>query len=55
MSAMQPQHDGTESSEEKREGIDWVVVLYILGGIPAIAGFLILLFTLVNIFPKIPA
>jgi hypothetical protein len=54
MSAMQPQQSDEDEAPE-REGIDWVVVLYILGGIPAIAGFIILLFTLVNLFPRIPA
>lgn len=54
MSAMQPQHSD-ENEAPQREGIDWVVVLYILGGIPAIAGFTIILFILVNLFPHIPA
>lgn len=54
MSATQPQPSDDDGAPQ-REGIDWVVVLYILGGIPAIAGFIIFLFFLVNLFPRIPA
>jgi hypothetical protein len=39
---------------ESTEGIDWVTVLYIAGGIPAMVGFFIGLFVLVRLF-DIPA
>lgn len=45
------EHENPESSEGK---VDLVSVLYIVGGIPALVGFLILLFTLVHLF-GIPA
>ena len=34
--------------------VDAVTVLYILGGIPAIVLYVVILFTLVRIFPSIP-
>ena len=43
-----------EENEEKGT-VDLVSVLYILGGIPAIVGFVVILFALVNLFPEIPA
>lgn len=44
-------------SDEDREkgGVDKVTVLFILGGIPAIVAFAVVLFTLVHFFPSIPA
>jgi len=43
---------GTGPSEGR---VDLVTVLYIVGGIPAIVAFVVVLFTLVNLVPKIPA
>jgi len=37
------------------KGVDKVALLYILGGIPAIIAFAVILFTLVRFFPSIPA
>jgi hypothetical protein len=36
-------------------GADKVAIAYILGGIPAIVGFVVILFTLVNLNRNIPA
>ena len=44
-----------EESQEAPKGVDTVSMLYILGGIPAIVAFVVILFTLVNFFPGIPA
>jgi hypothetical protein len=44
-----------DSDDQEPKGVDLVTVLYILGGIPTIVGFVVLLFTLVNLFPGIPA
>ena len=55
---MDPERSGesSEGGDENREGgADAVAVLYILGGIPAIVAFCVILFTLVRFFPKIPA
>lgn len=41
--------------EPGQRGVDKVAILYILGGIPAIVGFVVLLFALVNWIPSIPA
>jgi hypothetical protein len=35
--------------------VDAVAILYILGGIPAIVAFVVILFALVRAFPTIPA
>jgi ABC-type anion transport system duplicated permease subunit len=44
------------SKGERRGGqVDWIAVLYILGGIPVIVAFAVTLFTLVRLFPSIPA
>ena len=44
------------SDEDGRgKGVDRVAILYILGGIPAILAFVVILFTLVRFFPSIPA
>lgn len=37
------------------KGVDKVAILYILGGIPVILAFAVILFTLVSFFPSIPA
>ena len=44
-------------SDDEQQGnrVDKVAILYILGGIPAIVGFIVILFLLVNLFPSIPA
>ncbi|MCP3986730.1 MAG: hypothetical protein GY723_20285 [bacterium] len=44
-----------EEENESQGTVDLVSVLYIVGGVPAIVGFIVLLFTLVNYFPSIPA
>ena len=44
-----------DPEEPQPKGVDLVTVLYILGGIPAIVGFVLILFFLVNLFPGIPA
>ena len=49
-----------ERQEEKKEvgplGADAVTILYILGGIPAIVGFVVLLFVLTGLYPdSVPA
>ena len=36
---------------EQQGGADGVAIAYILGGIPAIVGFIVLLFVLVRLFP----
>lgn len=41
--------------DEKRGKTDLVSVLYILGGVPAMAAFFVILFVLVRLFPGIPA
>jgi hypothetical protein len=44
------------SDDERRKGgVDKVAILYILGGIPVIVAFAVVLFTLVRFFPSIPA
>ena len=37
-------------SDPEPKGADKVAIAYILGGIPAIVGFVVILFTLVNLF-----
>jgi hypothetical protein len=39
----------------RRKGVDKIAILFILGGIPAIVAFAVILFTLVHLFPSIPA
>jgi hypothetical protein len=34
--------------------VDVVTLLYIVGGIPAIVAYVVILFTLVRLFPSIP-
>ena len=41
--------------DSKDNGVDKVTIAYIVGGIPAIVGFVVILFTLVTIFNDIPA
>ncbi len=45
----------SDNDEQRKGRTDAVAVLYILGGIPAIVAFVVILFTLVNLFPSIPA
>ncbi len=51
---MSDEQSGNEQPEEGG-GVDAVAILYILGGIPAIVGFIVLLFALVQLLPSIPA
>ncbi len=44
-----------DEQEEEKGVVDLTTVLYIVGGVPAIVAFIVILFTLVNIFPEIPA
>ena len=44
-----------EEENESQGTVDLVSILYVVGGVPAIVGFIVLLFTLVNYFPEIPA
>jgi len=43
-----------EQEPERKGKVDAVTLLYILGGIPAIVAYVVILFTLVRIFPSIP-
>lgn len=45
----------SEQSPPPKGKVDLVTVLYILGGIPAIVAYVVILFSLVNAFPQIPA
>ncbi len=49
-----PRRDDS-GGEDSGGGVDKIAILYILGGIPAIVGFIVILFLLVNLFPSIPA
>ncbi len=55
----QPSDGSTHSDTSQDDGpggkVDLVAVLYILGGIPAMAAFFVGLFALVRMFPSIPA
>ena len=51
---MSDERPGNEQPEEGG-GADAVAILYILGGIPAIVGFIVILFALVQLFPSVPA
>ncbi len=44
-----------DEQQEPKGKVDLVSVLFIVGGVPAIVGFIVLLFTLVNLVPSIPA
>jgi uncharacterized membrane protein len=44
----------SEQGQEPKGKVDTVTVLYILGGIPAIVAYIVILFALVNRFPSIP-
>jgi hypothetical protein len=57
MSQTPSQNDPREPGEGQGEGggVDAVALLYILGGIPAIVAFIVILFTLVRFFPSVPA
>jgi hypothetical protein len=41
--------------DDRKRGVDGIALLFILGGIPAIVAFVVILFTLVRFFPSIPA
>jgi len=45
----------SEQSPPPKRKVDAVTILYILGGIPAIVAYVVILFALVNAFPSIPA
>ena len=55
----QPSDGSAPDSASQDDGpggkVDLVAVLYILGGIPAMAAFFVGLFALVRMFPGIPA
>jgi hypothetical protein len=44
----------SDPGQKPKGKVDAVTILYILGGIPAIVGYVVILFTLVNLFPSIP-
>ena len=46
---------GFSVSDQEPKGVDKVTIAYIVGGIPAIVGFVVILFTLVNLNRNIPA
>lgn len=50
-----PAQPAADSEREAPGGADGIAILYILGGIPAIVAFIVVLFLLVNLFPSIPA
>lgn len=50
MADQKPEEDSTPGGK-----VDTVAVLYILGGIPAMAAFFVVLFALVRMFNDIPA
>jgi uncharacterized membrane protein len=52
---MSPQEQHPDPSEKPKGKVDAVTILYILGGIPAIVAYVVILFALVNAFPSIPA
>jgi hypothetical protein len=45
----------SDQSPERKGKVDAVTILYILGGIPAIVAYVVILFSLVRLFPSIPA
>jgi len=45
----------SDESRKPKGKVDLVTILYIVGGIPAIVAYVVILFTLVNLFPSIPA
>ena len=51
---MSDEHSGDERPEQGG-GVDTVAILYIVGGIPAIVAFIVLLFALVQLLPSVPA
>lgn len=57
MAETEAERERRESAEEERwdDGVDAVSILYVVGGIPAMVAFFVLLFVLVRIFPSIPA
>ena len=51
---MSDEHPGGGQNEEGG-GADAVAILYILGGIPAIVAFIVILFSIVQLLPSVPA
>jgi len=47
--------ENQNEKEPEGGGADAVAILYILGGIPAIVAFIVILFTIVQLFPSVPA
>lgn len=47
--------EGEMSEQEPKGKVDTVAILYILGGIPAIVAFVVILFALVRMGVPIPA
>jgi hypothetical protein len=47
--------EGEMSEQEPKGKVDTVAILYILGGIPAIVAFVVILFALVRLGVPIPA
>jgi hypothetical protein len=45
----------SDQGQDPKGKVDAVTLLYILGGIPAIVAYIVILFALVNRFPSIPA
>ena len=52
---MSQQSSQPDPSGKPKGKVDGVTILYILGGIPAIVAYVVILFALVNAFPNIPA
>ena len=48
------QSGGQRRESEPKGKVDAAALLYILGGIPAIVAYVVILFTLVRFFPGIP-
>jgi len=51
---MSEQRSDRDESGKLKGKVDGVTILYILGGIPAIVAYVVILFTLVHYFPGIP-
>ncbi len=43
------------SDDQPRGKVDLVSLLYVVFGVPLLVGFLVLLFGLVHLFPRLPA
>ena len=51
---MSEQRSDRDESGKPKGKVDAVTILYILGGIPAIVAYVVILFTLVHAFQGIP-